>query len=117
MSESKIERQLVWYKKSKSNPERHYWNFLIVNSYDEANKIKQKLYDFLAPIVEEKPIDSGKIENSSLFYHLFCLVSTTPELDFSKIYQGKVRKDRRLEPRMTSNGWNDFIGKIYHGEI
>ena len=45
------------------------------------------------------------------------MVSTKSELDLSRVYQGKVRKDRRLQPRMTLGGWNDFIEKVHHGEI
>ena len=115
--ESKIERQVLWYKSSKSDPERHFWNFLIVNEHREIRIIKQNLYDLLSPIVEERIIDRGQIENSDLSYVLFCLVSPTPTVDFFKVYQGKVKRDRRLQSRMTLDGWNDFIEKVHCGEI
>jgi len=117
MTGNDIERQVLWYRASKSVPERHHWNFLVINEQREIRGIKQNLYDVLNPIIEERIIDQGPIENSSLSYILFCLVTSTPIADFSKIYQGKVRKDRRLQPRMTLDGWNDFIEKIHHGEI
>jgi hypothetical protein len=117
MEESKIERQLLWYKYSRSNPESHEYYILLINEQREIRGIKQHLNDELKPILEEKIIDKGRIENSVLFYDLFCMISTKSELNFSKVYQGKARKDRRLRPRMTRDGWNDLIGKIHRGEI
>lgn len=115
--ESKIERQLLWYKYSKSIPESHEWYLLAINEPREIRGIKQHLYDALKPIIEEKIIDKGKIKNSDLSYELFCLITPTSELNLSQIYQGKVKKDRRLQPRMTNEGWNDFMNKISNGEI
>ncbi|MEK6913314.1 MAG: hypothetical protein AABW47_01445 [Nanoarchaeota archaeon] len=117
MTGNDIERQLLWYKYSKSHPESHEYYILLINEQREIKGIKQQLHDELKPIVEERLIDKGKIENSDLFYNLFCMVSTKSELDLSRVYQGKVRKDRRLQPRMTLGGWNDFIEKVHHGEI
>lgn len=112
-----IERQLVWYKTSKDFPERHYWNFLLINEQREIEQIKQKLYDNLGYVLEETQIDKGKIINSDLMYVLFRIEATKPELDFSRIYKGKVRKDRILQPRKSLSGWNDLINKIALGEF
>lgn len=114
---SKIERQLLWYKSSKSDPEQHFWNFLIINENREFNGIRQKLYDSLKSIIEENMMDYGKIENSNLHYGLFCLVSPTSNIDFSKVYKGYVAKDRRLQSRKTRDGWNEFINQVQRGEI
>ncbi len=45
-----IERKLLYYMSSEANPERHYWNFLIVNAQREIRLIKQKLYESLTPL-------------------------------------------------------------------
>ena len=126
--ESGIERQLLWYMYSTDILERHFWNVLIVNEQREIDLARQKLYEQLNPIVEgtnlslkpivnDTPIDKGKIRGSKLVYNLFCLETVVSSIDFSKMYQGKVKKDRRLYPRKTKEGWFDFIDKIYSGEI
>ena len=112
-----IERQLLWYMTSTNFPERHSWNFLVVNELREISLIKQKLYENLGYVVEEEIIDNGKVENSDLFYELFCLKATKREIDFSRIYKGKARKDRILQPRKSSGGWNDLINKLASGEF
>ena len=52
-----------------------------------------------------------------LLYELVTIEATGSNLDFSKIYNGKVVKDRSLFPRKTSLGWNNFIDKVTRGEI
>jgi hypothetical protein len=111
------ERQVLWYKASKSNPEMHIWNFLIVNEQREIDGIKQKLYGQLEPIVEEKPIDKGRVGDSDLFYDLFRLETPTNHMNFSEVYLGKIRWDRRLQPRRDKNGWSSLIDKISQDEI
>lgn len=111
------ERQILWYKYSSAEPERHNWNFLIVNEKREIAIAKQNLYEQLEPVVEERLIDKGKVFCSDLFYELFCIETPINKLDFSKVYQGKVREDRRLQPRRSINGWNNLISKIFHGDI
>ena len=123
-----IERQLLWYMYSTDIPERHFWNILLINQPEKITLIRQKLREELNPLVEgtlvslnpivtETLIDNGKIENSELHYELFCLESTVSAVNFSNVYQGKVKWDRRLQPRKRKNGWNDFIDKVYRGEI
>ena len=114
----KTERQLLWYKFSENNPERHYWNFLIINEANEIEKIKQKLYDNLKPIIAEKRIYKSPVNGPGfLFSELFCLETTVCNIDFSKIYRGKVCHDRRLYPRKSLHGWDDFTDKIFIGDI
>jgi hypothetical protein len=112
-----VERQLIWYMYSEPNPERHFWNILGINEERELGIIKQNLYRELAPIVEEKWMYKGPIKDSYLHYWLFCLETTAPKIDFSKVYQGKVKNDRRLIRRKTAEGWDDLIQKVYEGEI
>jgi hypothetical protein len=123
-----IERQLLWYMYSKAIPERHFWNVLIINEQRDIDLIRQKLREelnplvddtlvSLNPIVNETLIDKGKTINPELYYELFCLETTVSAVNFSNIYQGKVNWDRRLRSRKTRNGWNDFIDKVYRGEI
>ncbi len=112
-----VERQILWYKASKSGPERHFWNFLVVNEQREIEGIKQKLYGQLEPIVEEKYIDRGKVCNSDLFYELFCFETPINHIDFSKVYHGRIKWDRRLQPRKDKNGWSNLVDKISHDEI
>jgi hypothetical protein len=112
-----IERQLLWYKSSEDCPEIHHWYFLAINEKREILQIKQKLHDNLGYIVEESIIDNGKVGGSDLFYEIFCIDATKPELDFFDIYNGKVRKDRVLQPRKSPGGWNNLINKVASGEF
>ncbi|OGJ12501.1 hypothetical protein A3K82_03115 [Candidatus Pacearchaeota archaeon RBG_19FT_COMBO_34_9] len=125
---TEIERKILWYMYSENNPERHFWNVLIINEGEKIKTAKQKLYEELSPLVEgtlvsfnpivnEYLIDKGKIENSKLYYELLCLEATVSAVNFSNVYQGKVKWDRRLQPRKSKDGWDDFIDKIYRGEI
>jgi hypothetical protein len=125
---SEIERKLLWYMYSTDIPERHFWNILLVNEPREIFGIRQKLREELNPLVEdtsvslnpivsETVIDNGKIENSELNYELFCLETTVSAVNFSNVYKGKVKWDRRLQPRKSKDGWFDFIDKIYRGGI
>lgn len=122
------ERQLLWYMYSANNPERHFWNILLINEPGEIRTIKQKLHEELNPLVEDTlvsfnpivsqtTIDTGGIENSDLRYELFCLEATVSAINFANVYQGKVEWDRRLRPRKSPEGWFDFRDKIYHGQI
>jgi hypothetical protein len=129
MAKKQLERQLLWYMYSTDIPERHFWNVLLINDLGQIPLIKQKLREEMNPLVEntlvslnpivsETLIDKGKIEDSRiLHYELLCLESTVSAINFSNVYQGKVKWDRRLVPRKTKDGWNDFINKVYRGEI
>ena len=112
-----MERSLYWYKSSEDCPEIHHWYFLAINEKREIRQIKQKLYDNLGYIFEESIIDNGRFGNSDLSYEIFRIDATRPELDFSEVYQGKIRKDRILQPRKSSSGWNDLINKVASGEF
>lgn len=113
-----IERKLLYGMYSTPNPERHYWNILLINEPREIKIIQQKLYEALSPIVSRTQIDRGKINGDPrLHYELFCLESTVSKIDFLRVYQGKVKKDRRLFIRESSEGWLNFVDQIYNGKI
>ena len=113
-----IEREVLWYRKSEDIPEIHNWNFLVINKKDKIQEIEQNLFDQLKPIIEERVIDEELIPHSKgLHYKLFTLITARYDLDFSKVYQGKIRKDRRLEPKLSSDGWNGLIKQAYNGQI
>lgn len=124
-----VQRQLRWWRYSEEEPELHYWNFLIVNEEREIRDIRQKLRDALTPvdemykvsfhrIIEEKVLDAGEVRgHPGLLYELTHLVSTNPNIDFSKVYKGLVVKDRRLRPRKKNAGWNDLIQTAYLGYL
>jgi len=113
-----VERKLLWYKSSSSIPERHYWTFLLINENREIKQIRQKLKDQLEPIVAEKSIDRQEIlGHPGFFYDIFTLESTSPKIDFSKVYEGKVKWDRRLQPRETNVNWSDLIDQARHGYV
>ncbi len=111
------ERQILWYKASKAAPERHSWNFLVVNEQREIDAIKQKLYSQLEPIIEERVIDKGKVCSSELFYELFCLETPINHMNHSEVYQGRFKWDRRLQPRKEKVGWSSLIDKVSQGEF
>ena len=110
-----VKRKVLWYKSSEANPERHNYNFLVINSNREINQIKQKLYERLQPITEETMIENGVVDE--LKFELFTLQSSVNTEDFSRVYRGELKKDRRLQPRKTSGGWNTFLEQIASGGI
>ena len=111
------ERKLLWEMYSLPNPERHYWNILLINEPREIKIIQQKLYEALAPVISRTDIDKGKIGMEKLHYELFRLESTVSEIDFSEVYQGKVKRDRRLFIREDPDGWLNFVDQIYNGRV
>jgi hypothetical protein len=83
----------------------------------KISQIKQKLYDNLGFIIEEKKIDDGRVGDSDLFYELFCIEATKSEVNFSEIYLGRVRKNRNLQLRKSQDGWNGLINKLANDEF
>jgi len=113
-----VERQIRWDRYSEDSPERHNYIFLIINRPRQIDSILQKLREQLTMVVEETEIGLGLIRGSGgLHYDLREISSTKLEPDFSRVYGGEISKDRRLQPRKTSDGWNDFINKVARGNI
>lgn len=115
------ERTLKYYCALEQQiPQQYRWNFLIINAPREILQIKDKLFSQLRPLEEARSLDSGLfIGSGGLYYELISLPSQVPEslIDFSKVYRGKVSKDRRLQPRATANGWNDLLNALSEGKI
>jgi hypothetical protein len=125
-NDSGIERQILWYKYSQSANqfrdeslgEKHFYNFLIINTPDQFPLLKQKIRDALQPILLEKDLGEGDIANSGLNFVLLSVATYyNKHLNPSRIYQGKFKWDRRLQPRRTEDGWNDLIEKLKAGEF
>ncbi|MFH1420347.1 MAG: hypothetical protein ABIG30_00035 [Candidatus Aenigmatarchaeota archaeon] len=112
------ERKLLWYMHSENDPEIHTYNFLIINKPREISMIKQNLRVALKPVIEETSIASGVVTNSGgLNYDLFSMASPVCEVDWSEVYQGRVKEDRRLVPRKTCDGWNVLINSTASGSV
>ncbi len=119
-----VKRQLRWYRHSGGFPETHRYNVLIINTPDEIESIRQKIRDKItldlgATVMEEEPpIEQGLIENSgSLHFWLGTIETQTSLLKFSDIYGGEVCRERRLRPKKSVDGWNDFIQNIYYSIV
>ena len=128
------DRKILWWRYSSregtepDTGERHFWNILIINQEREHEQILQKLYEQFTPpfpmekdslhsIINETVIDSGRITKSCLHYWLHNFETTVPRIDFSEVYLGEVRKDRRLSPRKTPEGWYDLIDRVCEGNV
>lgn len=116
-----VERQLLWYMNSSPDSETHIYRFLMINSPRELKAIVQALHEQIAQtghVIEDKVIAEDLIKGSGgLHYSLREIETDISNLDFSQVYQGKVRHDRRLQPRRTSQGWNNLISKASKGNI
>jgi hypothetical protein len=114
-----VERKLLWWKNVETEfPQLFGWNFLIINESREMKIVRDKICEALEIVQESRKIDSGVIMNSGgLHYDLFTMYSPTAKVSFCNVYEGSVKKDRRLYMRKTEKGWNSFIDKIASGQI
>jgi hypothetical protein len=114
-------RKLLYYWDIQSqNPQIFVYHFLVQNNIREINQIKNKLFAQLKPLEETATLASGLISHSDgIHYDLFSVFSNLPEefIDFKKIYEGKVKKDRRLQSRASEAGWDGLIKKIEQDKI
>jgi len=52
--------------------QRYRWVFLVINEPDKIREIKDRIYEQMALIVDQRKIDSGIVQNSgNLHYELF----------------------------------------------
>lgn len=109
-----IERQVLW-----NNYEvlgKYHWASLIIDKSEEIDKFNQSVeYIFRLKPGSRKIIYSGTI--NSLDYELSSWESSLSKLDFSRFYQGRIRRDRRLGINNTANGWVNALGRLHRGEI
>lgn len=102
------ERKILYYRFSSEDSNLNRWTFLIINEKSQIKLICQKIYAQFQPS-QQISIDHGDICESDLSYDLFYLLTPQSRINLPVIYQGKTSWDRRLVPRKTRNGWNDFI--------
>ncbi len=110
-----MERKISWEKSSEDNPEKHTYRILVYNEPREIERISQRLREYLQPIIEWRTITEGQVRGGR---YSFVEIETPTNVDtFSPVYHGKIRKDRRLEKRKTSQGESDLIDMISEGKI
>ena len=91
-----MERQLLWNDRMKPKEEIVRYFFVIINESREAEAIKSRLFESLAP-VDEVTERSGKAGQSQ--YFIIALNSQKKLENISSIYRGRIRKDTRLYER------------------
>jgi hypothetical protein len=101
-----IERQVRYNFKTDFGEQeeftRHRWTFLIINEPKEINRIRERIYEQLQPIVEPKNLDNGLITRSGgLHYDFFSFSTQKSRIERpDKIYHSKkFKKDRDLSER------------------
>lgn len=110
-----MERKILWEKTSEDNPERHTYRILICNEPREINRVSQRLNEYLQPVIERRTLGDGSV---GTLRYLFVELETPVNVEeFSQVYRGKIRRDRRLEKRKTSQGESNLIEMISAGEI
>ncbi len=115
-----ITPKLLWYMRAIDtvyNRPGFEWTFLIINRKERIESIRTRLNEQLWPIIEINERDSGKIQNSRLFYELFSIVCNKSEIDFGNVYRGLIKKDERLRPGKTSKKLLNLCDKIAQGKI
>jgi hypothetical protein len=85
---------------------RYRWTFLVINEPREIDRIREKLYREMAPIVDLNELDKGLVRNSNgLHYNFFAFSTDKGRIEHpEKIYDvDSVRfsKDRGLIEIMT----------------
>ena len=97
---------------SASYNQLHKWTILIINQNREATQIVQKIVENLCPIyLGPVTIASGNT-SSGLRYRLIKLESlgiNPSKVNWRKIYQGCVKKDRTLHDRDSIDGLVNFV--------
>ena len=79
---------------------RHRWTFMIINTPDEIKRIRERVYQQLAPVVECKNLYNEPISNSNGLHGDFFSFSTYKMKieDTHAIYDAKnFKKDRNLK--------------------
>ena len=106
-------RQIKWYCKSDPITEKHHWSFLIINTSNEIDRIKQKIREELRPTDNERQRTSGLIKGTNgLHYNLTTIDSYLVHprtIRRTSVYSGKWTKDRNLEERKSEDGLPNYI--------
>ena len=100
--------------KSRDNVGYVTWFFLIVESPEEIESCKAKLYDAFKPIKDMKEIER-KLDDIKLNYLLVSFDSEKGllSLDMKKIYDGIWKRDSELNERARRNSLEDIISKRF----
>ena len=115
------QRQLLWYRESSNEPETHIYNILIINEPRKIARAIQALHEHITEtgtVIEDKVIDQRLIKNSGgLHYSLRSIETNTKRVDFSQVYKGRTRHDRRLQSRANEAGWEVLLRQAQEGNI
>ncbi len=88
------------------------WHVLVINEQREITRIRQKICEEMQPVEDMVVLTHGKMQDTSLRYEPLSLYSygkTPQNVDWSKIYGGKVQRDRNLQSRMNPDGLANFV--------
>ena len=101
-----VERQVRYNFRTNTGEQdfftRHRWTFLIINEPREIERIRERIYEQLQPVVDLKNLDDGLIKHSEgLHYDFFSFSSEKGKIEEpQKIYASKrFKKDRDLIER------------------
>lgn len=115
-----IERQVRYNIKTETGEQefaRHRWTFLIINEPREINRIRERIYQELTPIVELKNLDNELIPCSKgLHYDFFSFFTYKNRIEeLGKIYKSrKFKRDRDLYER-DDVGLSRYLQPILEG--
>ena len=109
---NETKRQIRWEVRSEDYPPVHHFCMLIVNKRREIARIQQRLKEVLQPTDEFRIITDRYITKADVVYHAIEFDSYMPsptQIPWEKIYQGKVIRDRNLNPRTKTEGLANYI--------
>jgi hypothetical protein len=105
-------RQLRWEVVSRDQPERHEYTLLLINKKREFERILQRASEWMRPAEEPRCIGEDVIIGTGLRYKLVTILAyrvPPNQINWSKIYGGKVTRDLNLGPREISDGLLDYV--------
>ncbi|PIN94559.1 hypothetical protein COU53_03040 [Candidatus Pacearchaeota archaeon CG10_big_fil_rev_8_21_14_0_10_30_48] len=105
------EAHIRWnIRQSEDNPELAKWFFLIVNYSREIETYQSRILEHLQMIDELREF-RGKIKDSNLEYNLLTFNTRKGEINWSEIYNGKIRKDANLYERKGKLSLEDYVSE------
>lgn len=117
-SEPKIQRQIWWNFIPNPGDRNIQYHFAIINDNREIRNLSSRIINALAPVDE---LEERKGKAGNLNYNLMSFLShvAIDYIQFSNIYEGKVRKDERLYDRERTgrDGLEEYIQKKIQREL
>ncbi|MBU0761040.1 MAG: hypothetical protein KJ600_03150 [Nanoarchaeota archaeon] len=107
-----MQRQLRWEVHSQDHPETHEYNILIINEDRKIETILQRASEQLMPADDFQTLTRGHVLGTRLKYQLVKILAygTSPhQVDWKKIYRGKVVRDRELRNRKNIDGLPNYV--------